>query len=117
MQRPYSISYAFKAASPCSDDLDHSWPATHAEINFGGGRLLAVTLDPSTVTPFRGEIEEAKRTPGGWVYRIAGPFGPKDRVPPEAIVGAWKVDADGKIVGGFVRNKNYDPNRWAGRHQ
>ena len=27
--------YAFKAASPCSDDLDHSWPGTHTEIDFG----------------------------------------------------------------------------------
>lgn len=64
------------------------------------------------LTPFSGENEEAKRTPGGWVYRIAGKFGPKDRVPPEAIVGAWKVDPDGKIVGGFIRNKNYDPSLW-----
>jgi hypothetical protein len=39
--------------------------------------------------PFREEIEEAKRTPNGWVYRIAGRFGPADAVPPEAVVGAW----------------------------
>ena len=63
-------------------------------------------------TPLPGEVEEAKRTPGGWVYRIAGKFAPKDRVPPEAIVGAWKVDANGNISGGFVENKNYDPKRW-----
>ena len=62
--------------------------------------------------PLHGEIEEAKRCPNGYVYRIAGQFGPNDRVPPEAIVGAWKVDAHGKIVGLFVRNKNYDPVRW-----
>jgi hypothetical protein len=67
---------------------------------------------PEAVTPFLGEIEEAKRTPGGWVYRIAGKFGPKDRVPPEAIVGAWKVDAEGNISGDFIRNKNYDPKGW-----
>jgi len=64
------------------------------------------------LTPFPGEIAEAKRTPGGWVYRIAGNFGPQDRVPPEAIVGAWKVDADGNISGDFINNKNYDPKRW-----
>jgi hypothetical protein len=70
---------------------------------------------PKIVTPFAGEIAEAKRTPGGWVYRIAGKFGPRDRVPPEAIVGAWKVDADGNISGDFINNKNYDPKRWPGR--
>ena len=64
------------------------------------------------MTPFPGEIGEAKRTPGGWVYRISGKFGPNDRVPPEAIVVAWKVDADGNISGDFIKNKNYDPKRW-----
>ena len=71
---------------------------------------------PKIVIPFPGEIAEAKRTPertpGGWVYRIAGKFGPQDRVPPEAIVGAWKVDADGNRSGDFINNKNYDPKRW-----
>ncbi len=66
----------------------------------------------ATPGPFAGEIEEAKRTPNGWVYRIAGRFGPSDRVPPEAIIGAWKVDQEGNIVGEFVRNNNYDPERW-----
>jgi hypothetical protein len=35
---------------------------------------------PKIVTPLPGEIAEAKRTPGGWVYRIAGKFGPKDPI-------------------------------------
>ena len=59
------------------------------------------------LTPLPGEIEEARRNPGGWVYRIAGEYGPDDRVPPWAIVGGWKVDAQGNIVGSFVRNENY----------
>jgi phospholipase C len=29
-----STVFAFKAASRCSDDLDHSWLGTHAEVNF-----------------------------------------------------------------------------------
>lgn len=62
--------------------------------------------------PFPGEIEEARRTPNGWVYRIAGRFEEGEDVPPEAIVGAWKVDADGRIVGQFKRNVNYDRDRW-----
>jgi hypothetical protein len=37
-----------------------------------------------------------------------GKFGSTDRVPAEAIVGAWKVDADGNISGVFIENKNYD---------
>jgi hypothetical protein len=67
---------------------------------------------PEAASPCSGEIEEAKGTPGGWVYRIAGKFGPKDRVPPETIVGAWKVDAEGNISGDFIRNKTCDPKRW-----
>lgn len=62
--------------------------------------------------PYTGEIEEAKRNPNGWVYRIAGTFGPADIVPPEAIVGAWKVDVHGEIVGSFIRNEKYDPVHW-----
>jgi hypothetical protein len=64
------------------------------------------------IAPFDGEIEEAKKHPNGWVYRIAGRFGPNDGVPPEAIVGAWKVDAEGKITGDFILNKKYDPEKW-----
>jgi hypothetical protein len=62
--------------------------------------------------PFPGEIEEAKSYPNGRVYRIAGRFEESERVPPEAIVGAWKVDAQGNIIGDFIKNPNYDPTRW-----
>lgn len=66
-------------------------------------------------TPLLGEIEEAKRSPNGWVYRIAGCFAPSENVPPEAIVGAWKVDGGGFIVGEFVPNPKYNRERWPGR--
>ncbi len=62
--------------------------------------------------PFPEEIEEAKRNPGGWVYRIAGKFSASDRVPPEAIVGAWKVDSAGQISGDFIPNPKFDSVRW-----
>jgi hypothetical protein len=66
-----------------------------------------------TEAPFLEEIEEAARMPNGHVYRISGKIGdPNGRVPPEAIIGAWKVDASGKIVGGFIPNPNYDPVKW-----
>lgn len=62
--------------------------------------------------PSLGEIEEARRNPNGWVYRLAGQFNTTDTVPPEAIVGAWKVDSQGNIVGDFIKNTKYNPNQW-----
>jgi len=59
--------------------------------------------------PLPGEVEEAKSHPNGWVYRIKGSFRPEEAVPREAIVGAWKVDAEGKIVGEFMPNPNHVP--------
>lgn len=49
--------------------------------------------------------EEARRNPNGWVYVIRWNYGPNDAVPPEAIAGAWKVDASGNIISGsFISN-------------
>jgi len=59
------------------------------------------------------EIASAKAHPGGLLYRVAGPFGPHDPVPPEAIVGAWRVSAHGEIVGDFERNRRYDASLWS----
>jgi len=50
---------------------------------------------------------EARRNPNGWVYEIRGSYGPADAVPPSAIVGAWKVDNLGNIVGEFIQNSNF----------
>lgn len=52
-------------------------------------------------------IEEAKKHPNGWVYVIDEQFRGKDEVPPENIMGAWKVDSKGKVVGDFILNPNY----------
>jgi hypothetical protein len=52
-------------------------------------------------------IEAAKKIPNGYVYKIDGQFGPNDAVPPEAIMGAWKVNEAGNIVGDFIPNGNY----------
>lgn len=54
-------------------------------------------------------IQAAKENPDGWVYKIEGEFGPQDPIPPEAIVGAWKVDKDGVLTGAFMENPNYKP--------
>lgn len=53
------------------------------------------------------EIIEAKKNPNGWVYRINGNYNYSDEIPPEAIVGAWKVDKYGKVKGDFVYNPNF----------
>jgi len=59
------------------------------------------------IKPTKIAIEEALRNPNGWVYVLDKSFeGIKD-VPPEAIKGAWKVDENGQIIGGFMPNPNY----------
>ncbi len=64
--------------------------------------------------PTQAAIEEAKRTPNAWVYAIEGDFG-DGAVPPEAIVGAWKTNARGEIVGEFIPNPNHKPKSQADR--
>ena len=64
--------------------------------------------------PSSGATAEAAKHPGGWVYEIGGGLYPDGAIPPEAIVGAWKVGDDGKIVGQFQPNPNYDPARYPG---
>jgi hypothetical protein len=42
-------------------------------------------------------LAQAKAMPGGWVYSINAahaPDGPNRRVPPEGIIGAWKIAQD-----------------------
>ncbi len=51
--------------------------------------------------------QAARQNPGGWVYKIDGAFGPTEPVPPEAIVGAWKVDDRGSLTGEFRPNPKY----------
>lgn len=56
-------------------------------------------------------VDEAKANPGGWVYEIDSGMvdDPYGAVPPEAIIGAWKVDASGKLSGDYQANPNYRP--------
>jgi len=56
-------------------------------------------------------LEEVRSVPGGWVYEIDGGFGPQEAVPAEAIRGAWKVADDGTIVGDFLPNPSFRPQR------
>lgn len=62
------------------------------------------------ITPHTEEKAIAKENPNGWVYRISGEYEQDERIPPEAIVGAWKVDCDGCIEGEFIPNPNFKNN-------
>ncbi|MGP4963252.1 hypothetical protein [Psychrobacter celer] len=67
-------------------------------------------MDKSTkklIKPTSGEIKEALNFPNGWVYCIHPNYTADGDVPPTAIIGAWKVDASGKIVGDFIHKPNY----------
>jgi len=55
-------------------------------------------------------IAEAKNNPNGWVYVLDKEFEGKEKVPPEYIKGAWKVNEKGEIVGEFIENPNYRGN-------
>lgn len=59
--------------------------------------------------PTSEEHQEARKWPGGYIYRIADGFDPDGHVPPEAINGAWKVDDRGRIEGEFIPNDKFDP--------
>lgn len=54
-------------------------------------------------------IKAARENANGWVYKIEGSFGPTEHVPPEAVVGAWKVNENGNLTGEFMPNPKYKP--------
>jgi hypothetical protein len=56
-------------------------------------------------------VAEARSNPGGWVYEIDGDMvgDPDGEVPPEAIIGAWKVDDTGSLTSEYKANPNYRP--------
>ena len=59
------------------------------------------------LTPTKEAIKEALKNPNGWVYVIKEEYRGLDNIPPTAIVGAWKVDQNGKIHGAFIPNPSY----------
>ena len=79
-------------------------------LTLGDAHLAAEATDEAMARAFQRWDRVARLdNPGGWVYRISGNYGPDDAVPPEAIVGAWKVADDGTIIGEFMRNPNFNP--------
>lgn len=63
----------------------------------------------TSLDPTPKEIAEAGSHPDGWVYRIDGSFDDNEKIPPSAIIGAWKVSSVGKITNVFKVNKNFIP--------
>lgn len=66
-----------------------------------------MTIDGIEIT--QEMIEEAAKNPDGWIYKIDWPFRQDQYVPPEAIVGCFKVDENGRITDHFQRNDDYTP--------
>ena len=51
----------------------------------------------------------AAQAAGGWIYAIDPAYDPRGYVPPEGIVGAWKIGPDGEPTGEFIPNPNHRP--------
>lgn len=60
-----------------------------------------------TSIPDKKAIAEAKKHPNGWVYVVGNAFEDEQDVPPQAILGCWKVDENGNITGDFIPNPKY----------
>jgi hypothetical protein len=73
-------------------------------------------VEPPTVIipdrPTDQEIAAARFRPNGHVVRIHRSLDPAGDIPREAVIGAWRVDGRGRIVGDFIVNPDYDPVRW-----
>ena len=54
-------------------------------------------------------ILEAHKNPNGWVYDIDYLYKKDDRIPSEAILGAWEVDESGNLTSIYKVNENYRP--------
>jgi hypothetical protein len=60
--------------------------------------------------PSEGARKEALKYPNGYVYVFDSEYHGKEEVPPQAILGAWRVDEKGVIVGSFIPNPNHSSN-------
>lgn len=64
-------------------------------------------FDNQILEPTEEAKKEALKNPNGYVYVIDEEYRDKDDVPPEAILGTWKVNEKGIIDGPFIPNPNY----------
>jgi hypothetical protein len=68
-----------------------------------------LAMRQSQAMPPEDAIKEARKHPNGWVYQIDEMYSCNNYIPAEGIIGAWKVDSHGDIVGEFIPNPNYKP--------
>jgi hypothetical protein len=54
-------------------------------------------------------LPEAEANAGGWVYAVDASHDPAGAVPPEGIVGAWRVGDDGRPTGEYRANPSHRP--------
>ena len=58
--------------------------------------------------------EEARETPNSWLYIVDPGYQESgEDVPPEGIIGAYRIDADGEIDPDFQFNDEYEPSEMA----
>ncbi len=50
-------------------------------------------------------VEQARAGGGGWYYEVVG--SQAGEAPEEAIRGAWRVDAQGRLTGQYVANPKF----------
>ena len=69
--------------------------------------------DAVDVVPTEEELELAARHPNAFIYRLSSRV--KDArgvMPDDAVIGRWRVNRSGRIIGNFMSNPKYDPARW-----
>ena len=52
-------------------------------------------------------VQDARSRPGEWLFDVDRTYPADQPVPPEAIRGAWKIGADGRITDEFTSNARY----------
>jgi len=68
-------------------------------------------MQQSERTPPEKLIQYASTVKNCWIYEIDGDYGPGQDVPPEKIIGAWKVNEMGQIEGPFIPNPSFISSR------
>ena len=71
-------------------------------------RPISEETNASPSRPFPAELQEqAVKNAGGWVYDIDPAFQGTGSIPPERIIGAWRIDDTGSPTDEFVANPYY----------
>ena len=69
--------------------------------------VLVRAPDPLRVTEQMRDAAQA--APGRWLFAVDRGFDPAGEVPPEALVGAWRIDDAGEVTSEFRANPAYRP--------